>query len=43
VRDGLGEPITGLGQRVGVEDRTDQRGEQAVLVLAGVAETVAEE
>ena len=31
------------GERVGVEDRPDQRGQQAVLVLAGVPEAVAEE
>ncbi len=43
VRDRLGEPIAGLRKRVGVEDRPDQRAQQAVLVLAGVAEAVAEE
>ena len=43
VRDRFGEPVACLRERVGVEDRADQRGEQAVLVLAGVAEAVAEE
>jgi hypothetical protein len=43
VRDRLREPIAGLGERVGVEDRADQRREQAVLVAAGVAEAVAQE
>ena len=43
MRDRLREPIAGLRLRVGVEDRPDQRRQQAVLVLAGVAETVAEE
>ena len=43
VRDRFGEPIARLGLRVGVEDRPDQRGQQAVLVAAGVAEAVAQE
>ena len=43
VRDGLGEPVARLRERVGVEDRADQRAEQAVLVLAGVPEAVAQE
>jgi hypothetical protein len=33
----------GLGDGVGGEDRPDQRAEQAMLVLAGMTETVAEE
>jgi hypothetical protein len=43
VGDGFGEPVARLGRRVGVEDRPDQRGQQPVLVLARVAETVPEE
>ena len=43
MRDGLREPIARRGQVVGVEDRPDQRGQQAVLVLAGVPEAVAQE
>ena len=43
VRDGFREPIARLFERVGVEDRADQRAEQAVLVLAGMPEAVAEE
>ena len=43
MRDRFGEPIAGLIEVVGVKDGSDQRGEQAVLVLAGVPEAVAEE
>jgi hypothetical protein len=43
VRDGLGEPVARLRERVGVEDRADQRGQQPVLIAAGVTETVPEE
>jgi hypothetical protein len=43
VRDRLGESIACLLERVGVEDRPDQRSEQPVLVLARVPETVSEE
>jgi len=43
VRDGFREPITRLLEVLGVEDRPDQRREQPVLVLAGVAEAVSEE
>src|SRR3954468_5865222 len=42
MRDGLREPITRLSQRVAVEDRPDQRAQQAVLILAGVSEAIAE-
>jgi hypothetical protein len=41
--DGLAESLVRLFAGVGVEDRPDQRGQHAVLVLAGVAEAVAEE
>ena len=43
MRDGFGEPVARLRLRVGVEDRPDQRRQQAVLVLAGVSEAVSEE
>jgi hypothetical protein len=43
VGDRLGEPVAGLGLRDGVEDRPDQRAEQPVLILARMAETVAQE
>ena len=33
MRDRLGEPIAGLRERVGVEDRPNQRRQQPVLVL----------
>jgi hypothetical protein len=42
IRNRLGEPIACLVQRVGIEDRPDQRRQQSVLVAAGVAEAVAE-
>jgi hypothetical protein len=42
-RDCLGELVAGAGEILGVEDRADQRGQQPVLVLAGVAEAVSEE
>jgi hypothetical protein len=41
--DGFGEPVTGLRERVGIEDRPDQRAEQAGLIAAGVPQAVAEE
>ena len=41
--DRLREPVASLVEAVGVEDRPDQRGQQPVLVLAGVAEAVPEE
>jgi hypothetical protein len=43
MRDGFGEPITRLRGVVSVEDRADQRGQQPMLVAAGVAEAVSEE
>jgi hypothetical protein len=43
VGDGLGEPVPGLPRRLGLEDRPDQGGQQAVLVLARVAEAVTQE
>ena len=43
MRDRFREPIVGLGLGVGVKDRPDQRAEQAVLVLARMAETVTRE
>ena len=43
MRDRLREAVAGLLEGVGIEDRPDQRGRQAVLVLAGVAEAVPEE
>ena len=43
MRDRFREPVARLGERVGVEDRADQRAQQPVLVLAGVAEAVAQE
>jgi hypothetical protein len=43
MRDRFREPIAGLCLGVGVENRADQRAEQAVLVAAGVAETIAQE
>jgi hypothetical protein len=39
----FGEPIARRDQVLGIEDRPDQRGEQAVLVLAGMPEAVPEE
>ena len=43
VGDGLGEPVARLGERAGVEDRPDQRGQQVVLVAACVPEAVPQE
>jgi hypothetical protein len=43
VGDRFGEPVARLPEFVGVEDRPDERGEQAVRVAPGVAEAVAEE
>jgi hypothetical protein len=43
VRDGFGEPVARLLEVVGVEDRADQRRQQSVLVLAGMAQAVAQE
>ena len=43
VRDRLGQPVAGLLEALGVEDRPDQRGQQSVLVAPGMAETVPEE
>jgi hypothetical protein len=43
VGDRLREPVAGLLARDGLEDRPDQGGQQAVLVAAGVAETVPQE
>jgi hypothetical protein len=43
MRDRFEESVTGLGERVGVEDQPDQGGQQSVLVLAGVPEAVSEE
>jgi hypothetical protein len=43
MRDGFREPIARLGERVGVEDRADQRRQQAVLITPGVPEAVAQE
>lgn len=43
VRDGFGEPVAGLGERVGVEDRPDQRRQEPVLITPGVAQAVAPE
>jgi hypothetical protein len=43
VRDGFREPVARLLEVLGVEDRPDQRRQQAVLVPAGVAEAVSEE
>lgn len=37
------EAIARLLERVGVEDRADQRGQQPVLIAARVPETVSEE
>jgi hypothetical protein len=42
MRDGFREPVARLGERVRVEDRPDQRGQQAVLVPAGMPEAIAE-
>jgi hypothetical protein len=42
MRDRLGQAIAGLRERVGVKDRADQCCQQPVLVLARMAETVAE-
>ncbi len=39
----FGEPVVRLRLRAGVEDRADQRTEQAVLVLASMAQAVAQE
>jgi len=41
--DRFAEPAAGAFAGVGVEDRPDQRGQDTVLVFAGVAETVSEE
>ena len=41
--DRFGEPIARLDEAVGVEDRPDQRRQQPVLILAGVAEAVTQE
>jgi hypothetical protein len=43
MRDRFRESVAGLRLRVGCKDRADQRAEQPVLILAGVAETVPEE
>jgi hypothetical protein len=43
VRDRLREPIARLREALGVEDRSDDGGQQTVLVPAGVAELVAQE
>jgi hypothetical protein len=43
VCDRLREPVAGLVEAVGVEDRPDQRRQQPMLVLSGVAEAVAQE
>ena len=42
MRDRFREPIARLGERIGIEDRADQRSQQPVLILAGVAEAVPE-
>jgi hypothetical protein len=42
-RDRLGEPVARLVERVGVEERADQRAQQPVLIAAGMAEAVAQE
>ena len=41
--DRLAQTLAGLLARLGLEDRPDQGAQQAVLVLAGVAEAVPEE
>jgi hypothetical protein len=43
MRDRFGEPVARLGERVGVEDRPDQRREQPVLIAARVAQAVTQE
>src|SRR5215203_5122797 len=43
MRDRFREPVTRLGERVGVEDRSDQRRQQPVLVFARVPQTVTQE
>ena len=41
-RHRLGEPVARLIERLGVEDRADQRRQQPVLIAAGVSEAVAQ-
>jgi hypothetical protein len=43
VGDRLGQAVARLARRVGLEDRAEQRRQETVLVLAGVAEAVPEE
>jgi hypothetical protein len=42
-RDRFGELVASAGEVFGVEDRADQRGQQPVLIAAGVPEAVSEE